>query len=79
MKAKLKLIAICHLLSVICFSAPAQGTAFTYQGRLNDGPNPATEFTIYDLRFTTLSGGGIIAGPITNCPPASPMDCSPSR
>ena len=28
----------------------AQGTAFTYQGRLNDGVNPAGG--IYDLRFT---------------------------
>jgi hypothetical protein len=28
----------------------AQGTAFTYQGRLNEGANPANG--IYDLRFT---------------------------
>jgi len=34
------------------FAAPL-GTAFTYQGRLTDGANPATG--IYDLRFTTLS------------------------
>jgi len=46
----------------------AQGTAFTYQGRLNDGTNPATG--IYDLRLTiydsTNSPGVIIAGPLTN-------------
>ncbi len=37
MKIKLKSIAICHLLSAICFSAHAQGTAFTYQGLVTDG------------------------------------------
>src|SRR2546423_3184758 len=42
----------------------AQGTAFTYQGRLNDGANPANgnydlQFTIYDA----LSGGSAVAGP----------------
>src|SRR5215510_9052663 len=36
----------------------AQGTAFTYQGRLNDGAGPASG--IYDLRFAIydlLTGG----------------------
>jgi Chaperone of endosialidase len=45
----------------------AQGTAFTYQGRLNDGANPATG--IYDLRFAIYDspGGGTQQGnPITN-------------
>src|ERR1035441_7931728 len=46
----------------------AQGTAFSYQGRLNDGATPANG--IFDLRFTvydsTNSPGNIIAGPITN-------------
>jgi hypothetical protein len=45
----------------------AQGTAFTYQGRLNDGGNPANG--IYDLRFAicdAVSGGNQIAGPLTN-------------
>jgi formylglycine-generating enzyme len=68
MKTRLKLIALCHLLSAICFSAPAQGTAFTYQGRLNDGANPANG--VYDLKFTiydsTNSPGTVIAGPVTN-------------
>ena len=31
----------------------AQGTAFTYQGRLNDAGGPATG--IYDLRFAIYS------------------------
>jgi hypothetical protein len=50
-------------------SAPAQGTAFTYQGRLSDGVNPASGN--YDLRFTVYdsSTGGIVAGgPLTNAP-----------
>src|SRR6266511_3251858 len=45
----------------------AQGTAFTYQGRLNDGANVATG--IFDLRFTIYdlaSGGSPVAGPVTN-------------
>ena len=49
----------------------AQGTAFTYQGRLNDGANPANG--IYDLRFAiydSASGPGIVAGPLTNSPVA---------
>ena len=46
----------------------AQGTAFTYQGQLKDGGNPASGN--YDLRFTiydsTNSPGNVIAGPLTN-------------
>ena len=46
----------------------AQGTAFTYQGQLNDGGNPAGG--IYDLRFTIYDStnipGNVIAGPLTN-------------
>jgi photosystem II stability/assembly factor-like uncharacterized protein len=46
----------------------AQGTAFLYQGRLNDGGNPANGN--YDLRFTiydsTNNPGVVIAGPLTN-------------
>jgi hypothetical protein len=48
--------------------AMAQGAAFTYQGRLNDGSSPAGG--TYDLRFTiydsTNNPGIVIAGPITN-------------
>jgi len=47
--------------------AVAQGTVFTYQGRLNDSNAPVTG--IYDLRFTIYDsgdGGSVVAGPITN-------------
>jgi hypothetical protein len=55
------------VLSLVAGSASAQGTAFTYQGRLTDGPNAATG--IYDLRFTIYdlaSGGAVQGGPVTN-------------
>ncbi|HVU27203.1 MAG TPA: sialidase family protein [Verrucomicrobiae bacterium] len=48
-------------------SLHAQGTAFTYQGRLNDGGSPANNS--YNLTFTLFnasSGGSIVAGPLTN-------------
>ena len=61
--------ALALLLTIIqpLSTAFAQGTAFTYQGRLNNGTNPATGS--YDLTFTlfaTNSGGVAVAGPITN-------------
>jgi Chaperone of endosialidase len=71
MKTKLKLIAICPLLSAICLSASAQGTAFTYQGRLNDGINPASGK--YDLTFALFSvsnGVGQVGVTLTNTPTA---------
>ncbi|HKW29350.1 MAG TPA: hypothetical protein VJT54_08450 [Verrucomicrobiae bacterium] len=45
----------------------AQGTAFTYQGRLNTTNGPANGS--YDLTFTAYgvsSGGSAVAGPVTN-------------
>ena len=45
----------------------AQGTAFAYQGRLNNGRSPANGS--YDLTFTlyaTNSDGGVFIGPLTN-------------
>ena len=48
-------------------TAFAQGTAFTYQGRLNDGGSPASGS--YDLTFTLFgvnAGGVAVAGPVTN-------------
>src|ERR1035438_8148161 len=47
--------------------AGAQGNAFTYQGRLNNGSSPANGS--YDLRFSLFnvtSGGSAMAGPLTN-------------
>lgn len=69
---KNKLILTLGLLTA-AFGLPtfAQGTAFTYQGRLNDGANVANG--IYDLRFRlydSSGGAGVIAGPITNSPVA---------
>lgn len=49
-------------------TAFAQGTAFTYQGRLNDNGAPANG--IYDLQFSlyaTNVNGNPVAGPVTNC------------
>ena len=45
----------------------AQGTAFTYQGRLNDAGTPANG--VYDLQFSICNAnapGNVIAGPFTN-------------
>ena len=45
----------------------AQGTAFTYQGHLDNGTNPITG--LYSFKFDTWSassGGGVIGGPVTN-------------
>lgn len=67
MKTKLTLIFICNLLLAICVPAFAQGTAFTYQGQLNDNGQPANGN--YDLRFslfTTNSGGSLAFGFVTN-------------
>jgi hypothetical protein len=58
------------IVSFVVFNASpslAQGTAFTYQGRLSDGTNSANG--VYDLQFTiydTPIGFNTIAGPITN-------------
>ncbi|MGH7994352.1 MAG: hypothetical protein ACREDQ_12600, partial [Limisphaerales bacterium] len=66
----LALVFLALLLTVIAQSTNvfAQGTAFTYQGRLNDNGAPAAG--IYDFRFaiydSTNSPGTLIAGPVTN-------------
>ncbi|HXJ72419.1 MAG TPA: hypothetical protein VNM37_06185, partial [Candidatus Dormibacteraeota bacterium] len=70
MKTIVKLLTFALLLSTLnSHLSPlfAQGTAFTYQGRLNDGAGPANG--AYDLTFMlfgTNSGGSSIAGPLTN-------------
>lgn len=52
---------------ILVASASAQGTAFTYQGRLNVAGNPASgNFDLTFLLFNTNSGGSSVAGPITN-------------
>ena len=62
------MVASCCLLTAV-ESAFAQGTGFTYQGRLNDGANSANGD--YDLRLTiydALTGGSAVGGPLTNAP-----------
>lgn len=50
MKASTKLLLLLLAALVSSASVQAQGTAFSYQGRLNQSGNPTTG--IYDLRFT---------------------------
>ena len=73
MKTRLRPLCIVPaLLALSTFNAQlsiahAQGTAFTYQGRLNNGDGPVNGS--YDLTFTlfvTNSSGVAIAGPVTN-------------
>src|ERR1700761_4972091 len=54
-------------LNLLSFSAFTQGTAFTYQGRLNSGSTVANGS--FDLQFTlfnTNASGTVVAGPVTN-------------
>lgn len=62
-------LALLALAAFILQPSPvhAQGTAFTYQGRLNAGGGPANGS--YDLTFALFSvgsGGSAVAGPLTN-------------
>jgi len=67
MKAFVKNAVLTTLLSVLPGAQIfAQGTAFTYQGRLNAGGAPASG--TYDLQFTVYDSAGeatVIAGPLT--------------
>ena len=63
--------ALLALLSAAASTAPAQGTAFTYQGCLNEGAKAATGN--YDLRFAIYdasSAGTQQGNPLTNAPTA---------
>jgi hypothetical protein len=67
----LGLLAVLACLSTLNpqLSAAPVGSAFTYQGRLDDGGLPAKGS--YDLTFTlydAATGGNTVAGPITNSP-----------
>ena len=71
MKTKLKSLALGLLaLSTLdsqLSTAHAQGTAFTYQGRLNDGGSPASGS--YDLTFALFdaaTSGNQVGGTVTN-------------
>jgi hypothetical protein len=69
MKTKLQLhLLLLTLLSLAGF-AHAQGTAISYQGRLNDGGSPATG--LYDFTFHVFDaevGGTDLAGPLGPLP-----------
>jgi hypothetical protein len=61
------LLALLSIVSAPTLSAQAQGTAFTYQGRLNDGATPANGS--YDLTFAlydAASGGTQQGNTLTN-------------
>ena len=63
----LNLILTLVLFASAATALHAQGTAFTYQGRLNNTGSPANgsyDFTF--TLFTASSGGMAIAGPVTN-------------
>src|SRR5690242_13409880 len=71
MKTNAKLTSSFFLL--LNLPAFAQGTAFTYQGKLNDGANAAAG--LYDFRFRIASdsaGNNLVAGPLlTNAVPVN--------
>jgi hypothetical protein len=64
------IISLFCVVAALCAaqSLPAQGTAFTYQGQLNDGGSPAGGS--YDLTFTLYSSTNLaspaVAGTVTN-------------
>jgi hypothetical protein len=61
------LLLVAGIFCTITTSLFAQGTAFTYQGRLNDGANPANG--TYDLTFAlfnVVSGAGQVGNTLTN-------------
>jgi hypothetical protein len=68
MRRKIICRLLCALLVLGAFETiHAQGTAFLYQGRLNDSGSPATGN--YDLRFAiydALTNGNAISFPLTN-------------
>jgi hypothetical protein len=66
MKSKFFFVLLCSLLSV-CRVSFAQGTAFTYQGQLQNNGNPASgTYNLTFLLFNTNTSGVALAGPVTN-------------
>ena len=73
MKSKCLLLLASLICSLFTAANPAfaQGTAFTYNGRLNVGGSPANGY--YDLTFTlfsVVSGAGQVGGTLTQAPVA---------
>lgn len=64
---KFRSVATPAVLLLFAVAVQAQTTAFTYQGKLNDGGSPATGN--YDFRFRLFDvSSNVVAGPITNAP-----------
>jgi hypothetical protein len=71
MKTKFNSLFIALALLACVDQAVAQGTAFTYQGRLQNNGSPASgiynlTFTLFNTSSGTSSGGSLVAGPVTN-------------
>ena len=67
MKTKRHLLFIVLACLADVYQVTAQGTAFSYQGRLNDNGSPANG--LYDVRFMVwdaATNGNLVAGPLTN-------------
>jgi endosialidase-like protein len=67
MKTKIQNLLLVLMLFAIAQRTMAQGTAFTYQGRLSDGGSSASGN--YDLKFAIFDSEGgatVVGGPITN-------------
>lgn len=67
MRTKLHALVILPVLIGGIHHAAAQGTAFTYQGQLDNGTNPVTG--LYNFKFDTFNaetGGSVIGAAVTN-------------
>ena len=65
-----KLLALI-IVTATTFAASAQGTAFTYQGRLNDGSSPASgtyalRFALYDAVSAGAQQGNLLTNAATS-------------
>src|ERR1700720_3267025 len=60
-------LALIAALNLQLSTAFAQGTAFTYQGQLQNNGSPASgTYNLTFTLFTTNTGGSAVAGPVTN-------------
>jgi hypothetical protein len=67
MKQKFNNLLIALALLAAAHDVTAQGTAFTYQGQLQNNGSPASgTYNLTFSLFSTNTGGNAIAGPLTN-------------
>src|SRR5262245_17745969 len=57
-----RVLATALLAGLLPASAPALGTAFTYQGRLSDGAAPANGTYDFEFRLYAVASGGVQVG-----------------